>query len=368
MRAAVLWEPGTTFEISSVDLAEPGPNDVVVELRAAGVCASDLSLTTTFGQPTPVVLGHEGAGVVAQIGESVTSVAVGDHVIVVWVPPCRTCVPCVRGDEYLCANRRSSASQRAGEPDTRPQRLWSAGKPVFQGMNTATFAERTVVPSNAVVRVDDDVPFHIAALLGCAVPTGAGAALKSANVQPGDNVAVIGCGAVGLSAIMGAMVAGAAELVAIDPMQARRDLALTLGATRAVAPDELATAVRDFDVVIDAVGAPPTVEAAWKAARRGGTVTVVGAGRPDQQVAISAYEVFHDDKKLTGSFHGGISMHRDLPLLVRLWRTGRLPIDRLISGTADLADINEVVRAQQSGESLRTVLTMNGFDPQRNAG
>jgi S-(hydroxymethyl)glutathione dehydrogenase/alcohol dehydrogenase len=358
MRAAVLWEPGTDFVIGDVQIAEPGPGDVLVELRAAGVCASDLSLTTAFGQPTPVVLGHEGAGVVTAVGDAVTSVVVGDHVIAVWVPPCGHCAPCRRGDDYLCANRRSSADSRAGRGNA-PTRLTSKGSPVHQGMNTATFAEQTVLPANAVVKVDDDVPFVVAAMLGCAIPTGAGAAIRSAQVGPGDSVAVIGCGAVGLSAILGAVVAGAADLTAIDPMPARRELALSLGATAAFAPEELAENCRGLDVVIDAVGSPATVLSAWNAVRRGGTVTVVGAGRPDQQVQIPAYEMFHDDKKITGSFHGGISMHRDLPILVKLWRTGRLPVDRLIDGTADLAQINQVVTAQQRGDSLRVMLTMN---------
>jgi S-(hydroxymethyl)glutathione dehydrogenase/alcohol dehydrogenase len=350
-----MWGPGKPFEVQEVDIAAAGPGQVSVALHACGVCASDLSLTTAFGQPTPVVLGHEGAGVVTEVGEGVSTVAVGDHVILVWVPPCGRCAPCRRGDDYLCANRRSSADTRAGTTPARPSPLSVDGQSIHQGMATSTFAEQTVVPSNAVVRIDVDVPWPVAAMMGCAVPTGVGAALRSARVQPGDDVAVIGCGAVGLNAVMGAVVAGAARVIAVDPMQQRRDLALEVGATSGATPEEL-DGLRDLDVVIDAVGHPPTVAAAWKAVRRGGTVTVVGAGRPDQVVEINAYELFHDDKRLTGSFHGGISMHRDLSMLVGLWRTGRLPVDRLVDGTADHADINAVVRDQQAGTVLRTVL------------
>jgi S-(hydroxymethyl)glutathione dehydrogenase/alcohol dehydrogenase len=356
MRAAVMWEPGAPFVIEDVELAAPGPGEVMVTLRACGICASDLSLTTSFGAPTPVVLGHEGAGEVTQVGAGVESVAVGDHVVVVWVPPCGRCAPCRRGDDYLCANRRSSADARAGRGTARPSPLSFDGSPVHQGMATSTFAERTVLPANAVVRIDDDVPFPVAAMMGCAVPTGAGAALRSARVQPGDDVAVIGCGAVGLNAVMGAVVAGAARVIAVDPLASRRDFAGELGATESATPDEFAANFRDLDVVIDAVGHPPTVLTAWRAVRRGGTVTVVGAGRPDQVVEIPAYELFHDDKKLTGSFHGGISMHRDLPMLVGLWRNGRLPVERLIDGTANLADINEVAVQQQAGDVVRTIL------------
>jgi S-(hydroxymethyl)glutathione dehydrogenase / alcohol dehydrogenase len=356
MRAAVMWGPGKPFEVQEIEVADPAPGQVAVDLHSCGVCASDLSLTTAFGQPTPVVLGHEGAGIVTAVGEGVDSVEVGTHVVLVWVPPCGKCAPCRRGDDYLCANRRSSADKRAGLGAAWASPLSVDGTEIHQGMATSTFAQRTVVPANAVVRIDDDVPFPVAAMMGCAVPTGVGAALRSARVQPGDNVAVIGCGAVGLNSVMGAVVAGAAGVIAIDPMIDRRALAIQVGATEGMAPEQL-DELSGLDVVIDAVGAPATVSSAWKAVRRGGTVTVVGAGRPNQVVEINAYELFHDDKKVTGSFHGGISMHRDLPLLVGLWRTGRLPIEKLISATADLSEINEVVTAQQTGEALRIVLT-----------
>ncbi|MFR9805996.1 alcohol dehydrogenase catalytic domain-containing protein [Pseudonocardia sp. RS010] len=357
MRAAVQWASGGPFEITDVAITPAGPGEVGARLRAAGVCASDLSLTTVFGQPTPVVLGHEGVGVVDELGESVTGLEVGQHVLVLWVPSCGECAPCLRGDQYLCARRSSTRDAREGRAHTATHRLSIDGQPVHQGMNTATFAERTVLPERAILPIPDDVPFPVAAMLGCAVPTGVGAALRSARVSPGDTVAVVGAGAVGLNAVLGSVVAGASRLVAVDPAERRRQAALDLGATEAMSPAEFAEA-RDLDVVIDAVGQPPTILDAWKAVRRGGTVTVVGAGRPGDTVPLSAYEIFHDDKKLTGSFHGGISMRRDIGMLVDLWRTGRLPIERLISGTADLKEINEVVAAQRDGSVVRTVLTM----------
>lgn len=358
MRAAVQWEAGGAFEVRDVDLAPPGPGEVAVRLHAAGVCASDLALTTIFGQPTPVVLGHEGAGVVEEVGAGVEELAVGERALVLWVPSCGRCTPCRRGDEHLCARRTSTADARAGRAHTAQHRLAIDGQLVYQGMNTATFAERTVLPARAVLPMPEDVPFPVAAMMGCAVPTGVGAALRSAAVAPGDAVAVIGCGAVGLNAVLGAVVAGAGRLIGVDPTARRRETALSLGATEAMAPAEFAEQARDLDVVIDAVGQPPTVLDAWRAVRRGGTVTVVGAGRPGDTVPLSAYELFHDDKKLTGSFHGGIRMRRDIGMLVDLWRTGRLPIESLISGTADLKEINEVVAAQRDGSVVRTVLTM----------
>ncbi|BBG02772.1 MULTISPECIES: alcohol dehydrogenase catalytic domain-containing protein [Pseudonocardia] len=351
MRAAVQWSAGGTFEVSDVDLAEPGPGEVVVRVRAAGVCATDLSLTTAFGQPTPVVLGHEGAGTVERLGAGVTDLTVGEHVLVLWVAPCGTCTPCLRGDEHLCAGRRSTGSGPA------TARLSIHGEVVHQGMNTATFAELTVLPRAAVLPIPDDVPFPVAAMFGCAVPTGVGAALRSARVRPGDSVAVIGAGAVGLNAVLGAQVAGAARLIAVDPTERRRETARELGATESMTPAEFAERGRDLDVVIDAVGHPPTILDAWRAVRRGGTVTVVGAGRKDETVPLSAYELFHDDKRITGSWHGGMSMRRDLGLLVDLWRAGRLPVERLVAGTADLTEINQVVADQQQGRVVRTVLT-----------
>jgi S-(hydroxymethyl)glutathione dehydrogenase/alcohol dehydrogenase len=358
MRAAVMYEAGGSFEIREAELADPGPHEVVVRLHAAGVCASDLSLTTVFGQPTPVVLGHEGAGVVVEIGTEVTAVGVGDRVLVLWVAPCGHCKPCLRGDEYLCANRSSTADARAGHEHTSIHRLSVDGIPVHQGMKTATFAEKTLLPDNAVIRIADDVPFEIASMFGCAVPTGVGAALRSARVQPGDDIAVIGCGAIGLNAILGALVAGAAEIIAVDPMADRREFAVSLGATRGLSPEEFDEEARDLDIVIDAVGAPATIGSAWKAVRRGGTVTVVGAGAPDARVQISAYEMFHDDKRITGSFHGGMSLRRDLDTLVGLWRTGRLPIERLVTGAVDLSEINTVVADQRAGRVVRTALLM----------
>lgn len=358
MRAAVQWEAGGRFRVCDAELADPLPGEVSVRLHAAGVCASDLALTTVFGQPTPVVLGHEGAGVVEAVGSDVTSVSQGDHVLVLWVPPCGRCLPCRRGDEYLCANRTSSADARAGRQHTATHRLCVDGTMVHQGMNTATFAERTVLPERAVLRIPANLPFPVAALFGCTVPTGVGAALRSARIGPGDSVGVIGCGAVGLNVVMGAVVAGAARLIGVDPVDRRRQAALDLGATESMTPDEFAEKATDLDVVVDAVGKPSTVLASWRAARRGGTITVVGAGRPDDVVPIPAYELFHDDKRLTGSFHGGISMRRELDMLIALWQSGRLPVEELISGTVDLAAINDVVAAQSEGTVVRTMLSL----------
>jgi S-(hydroxymethyl)glutathione dehydrogenase / alcohol dehydrogenase len=354
MRAAVMFEPGGKFEVRELKLAEPATNEVVVRIKAAGVCASDLALTTVFGQPTPVVLGHEGAGIVERTGSLVTRFKEGDRVLVLWVAPCGNCRPCMRGLEYLCGNRSSTADARAGKKHTETHRLSFEGQPVHQGMKTATFAEQVLVPENALAKLEDDVPFTVASMMGCAIPTGVGAAMRSAEIAEGDSVAVIGCGAVGLSALLGSIIGGAAELIAVDPMAERRSFAVSLGATRALSPEEFAEEKPDLDVAIDAVGAPATIRMAWNAVRRGGKVTVVGAGSPSASVQFSAYEVFHDDKRLSGSFHGGISLRRDLPMLTSLWRAKRLPVEKLMQGEATLENINAVVAAQKSGQVVRT--------------
>lgn len=354
MRAAVVWEAGAPFAIEDVQRRDPRAGEVVVRVRAAGVCQTDISLAAgAWGQATPVVLGHEGAGEVVEVGPGASPWAIGDRVLLTWVPPCGRCYHCVRGETYICADRKRS-SERGGagaEPD-----LLAGGTPVQHGMGTATFAEETVVPADGLVAIPAALPFEQAALLGCAVPTGAGSALLSAGVRPGETVAVIGCGAVGLSAVQGAVIAGAGTVVAVDPQESRRAAALRFGATSAVGPDDLAPPGPGFDVVIDAVGRGSTIRAAWDAARRGGRVTVVGASKGDDPVTLDAQDLFHAEKTLRGSFYGSSDMVREVPRLVELWRSGRLDLAGMVDAVVPLAEINDVVRRQQSGEVVRVVV------------
>lgn len=358
MRAAVVWESGSAFDVrADVVRRTPGPREVVVRVRAAGVCQTDLSLADgAFGQTMPVVLGHEGAGEIVELGSEVSGIACGDRVLITWVPACGRCFHCVRHESYICSNRKRSSEQ------TTASGFEIGGTAVQAGMGTGTFSEETIVPETAVLPLPADIPFELAALLGCAVPTGFGAAVNSGEVRPGDAVLVIGCGAVGLSAVQGARIAGAADLVAVDPMESRRAAALDLGATHAYSPDENPVAALmdspGFDVVIDAVARSSTIASAWRAARRGGRVVVVGAGKPTDFVEFSALELFHDEKQLVGSFYGSSDMRRELPRLISLWRAGRLDLDRMVDGRVDLDDINDAVAAQRSGTSLRTMLTL----------
>src|SRR4051794_35713790 len=313
MRGAVAWEAGAPFRVhDDLQRRDPGPGEVVVRIRAAGLCQTDISLARgAFGQSMPVVLGHEGAGEVVELGPGVTGLATGDRVVLTWVPPCGHCYFCVRGETYLCANRKRAGDRGAGDD------LSVGETPIQAGMGTATFAQETVVGANSVIPLPDDLPFELAALLGCAVPTGLGAALNTARVHPGATVLVIGCGAVGLSAIQGAVIAGAALVAARDPQPARLEIARALGAR-----DDEPRGI-GFDVVIDAVGNSATIRTAWDAARRGGTVVVVGAGKPDDQGVFSAAELFHDQKRLLGCFYGSAHNRPEGPGLGGLWRGGR---------------------------------------------
>lgn len=356
MHAAVSWEAGAPFRLQDdVVLREPGPGEVVVRIRAAGLCQTDLSLSKgRFGQTMPVILGHEGAGEVVEVGPGVTSPAVGERVLLTWVPACGRCYFCVRGQTYICATRKRSSDREAGEGPLRDER-----QSIMQGLGTATFAERALVPAHGVLPIPDDLPFELAALLGCAVPTGLGAALNTAAVSLGESVLVIGCGAVGLSAVQGARAAGG-RVVAVDPQDSRRALALEVGAAQAFAPDDPELAVPSagvgFDVAIDAVARSTTIRRAWDAVRRGGRVVVVGAGAADDRIEFSAQELFHDQKALLGSYYGSSDMRRELPRMVELWRSGLLHLERMIDGVVPLDQINEAARRQESGEALRVVL------------
>lgn len=357
MRAAVSWEAGAPFRVQDdVDRRDPGPGEVVVRIRAAGVCQTDMSLSKgKFGQTMPVILGHEGAGEVLEVGPGVTTPAVGDRVLLTWVPACGSCYFCVRGQTYICATRK-----RSSDRDVNEGPLSAQGESIMQGLGTATFAEEALVPAHGVLPIPDDLPFEYAALLGCAVPTGLGAALNTAKVGPGESVMVIGCGAVGLSAVQGAR-AGGGTVVAVDPQDSRRELAVELGASQAFAPDDPRLTEPlggvGFDVAIDAVAHSTTIRQAWDAVRRGGRLVVVGAGAGDDQVEFTAQELFHDQKSLLGSYYGSSDMRRELPRMVELWRSGLLHLDRMVDGIVPLDEINDVVRRQTSGEVLRVVVT-----------
>jgi S-(hydroxymethyl)glutathione dehydrogenase/alcohol dehydrogenase len=306
-------------------------------------------------QPAPFIPGHEGAGEIAEVGEGVDGLAVGDRVLVCWLPACGACPACKRGQSHLCL----AGFLNAGTANYR-----RPGGDIFGFAGTGTFAEEVVLSAPCAVPIPDDVPFEIAALIGCGVTTGIGAALNTAKVEAGSSVAVIGCGGVGISAIQGARAAGAAEIVAVDPVQSRRDAALRLGATDAVAPEELGgvkgrlTGGEGFDYVFEVVGRSSTARTAYEATRRGGTLCVVGAGAMDDNLQISMFELFFDEKRILPSLYGGGDVLRSYDRVIRLWRAGRIDLEGLITHRVRLEEINDAVDQMRSGEALRTCVTV----------
>jgi S-(hydroxymethyl)glutathione dehydrogenase/alcohol dehydrogenase len=358
MRGVVFHEVGKEIvEVrDDIGVTGPGPGQVRVKIHAAGVCHSDLSaMNGTLPQPAPAVLGHEGSGEIIAVGEGVTEVAVGDHVIIAWTPPCGVCRQCRRGSPNLCTD---IFFQIAGSmPFTM------GGTPIFGFAGTGTFAEEMVVPKQAVVKIPDDVPYEIGALIGCGVTTGVGAALNTAKVEPGSNVVVFGAGGVGISAIQGARIAGAAEIVAVDMVETKLKDALRFGATRGVKPDELdATNMelnegQGFDYAFECIGIPLTIRAAYDAVRRGGSAVIVGAGKSDAMVEFNSFELFFMEKKILGSYYGSADVRREFARLIALWKAGRLDLDGMISSRMDISKAQEAFDALKAGEVIRQVLT-----------
>jgi S-(hydroxymethyl)glutathione dehydrogenase / alcohol dehydrogenase len=358
MRAAIFNEVGKEFiEVyDDVEVADPGPGEVRLKVHAAGVCHSDLSaMNGTLPQPAPAVLGHEGAGEIIAVGEGVTQVEVGDHVIVAWTPPCGKCKACLRGEANLCVEIFFNIAGSA--------KFTRGGMPIFGFAGTGTFAEELVLPQQGVVKIPDDVPYEIGALIGCGVTTGVGAALNTAKVKPGSTVVVFGAGGVGIAAIQGARIAGAAEIVAVDMVDSKLKDALRFGATLGVKPDELDAANMEinqgqgFDYAFECIGLPQTIRAAYDAARRGGTAVIVGAGSSDSHVEFNCFELFFMEKKLLGSYYGSADVRTEFNRLIRLWKTGRLDLEGMISNRMDLSRAQEAFEALKKGEIIRQILT-----------
>lgn len=358
MRGAVLTEIGAPLRIrDDITWRETGPGQVRVRMRASGVCHSDLSIQNgTLGAPMlPAVIGHEGAGEVVEVGDGVTNVSVGQHVILSWVPPCGTCARCLGGQPFLCVTGRP-----APDADKPPMSTPDGG--VHIGM-LGTFGEETVVPATAAIPIPSDVPFEIAALVGCGVMTGVGAAINTAKVSPGSTVAVIGCGGVGMNVVQGARAAGAAVIVAVDRFASKREAALKLGATHAVSDDQLSGAIQEltggagFDYGFEVVGRSETIRVAWDATRRGGTTTVVGAGSRTDMVQFSAAELFGQGRTLLGCLYGSADVRTDFARVLRMWQAGQLDLEALVSRKIDVGDVNEAFGAMEAGDVLRSVIT-----------
>ncbi|KHD72852.1 alcohol dehydrogenase [Actinoplanes utahensis] len=351
-------EPGTPAALAELKLPEIGPGQVRVRVRAAGVCHSDLSMVNgTLAPPHPLVLGHEAAGEVVEVGEHVTRAAVGDHVVLNWQPACRACWFCEHGQPWLCSTSHGVAAMQSG--------ITLNGEPVHVTLGVGAFAEQVVVPENAVIPVPRQLGFDLAALLGCAVLTGTGAVRNTAQVEPGESVVVVGLGGVGLSVVSAARAAGAGQVIAVDVSEAKKGLAEAAGATDfVVSSDNLSKEIRSrtnrlgADHTIECVGRASTIRAAWRATRTGGQVTVVGMGAADDMVQFSALEIFSSARILRASVYGQADTDLEVPALARDVLDGKLNLDHLITDRIGLADVPAAFDRMARGEGARSVVSL----------
>ena len=358
LRAAVLHAFGQPLVVEDLELDPPKAGELAVRMAASGVCHSDLHVAQGI-HPTslPVVLGHEGAGVVEEVGPGVADLAPGDHVLLTWLPYCGRCRQCVRGRPNRCENTAwYDATMEDGTC-----RFHRNGRPVHH-YNTSSFADRSVVPARTAVKVDASLPLTELALMGCAVMTGVGAVLNTAHVRPGDSVAVVGCGGVGLNVVQGARIAGAAAIVAVDVVPGKLELARELGATHVVdaSAGDAVEAVRELvpggvDHAFEALGRPETIDTTLALTGRGGQAVLIGMAPPGARVPLDALTTTLEERCVRGSWYGSCVPLRDLPLLVELYRSGRLRLDPLIT-TCTLDDVNDAFRRMEAGETARSVI------------
>jgi len=371
IRAAVLHAMGAErpyaqshpLRIETVELAPPGPGEVLVKIAAAGLCHSDLSVINgDRPRPMPMALGHEAAGTVQALGDGVTDLAIGDHVVVVFVPSCGHCAPCAEGRPALC--EPGAAANGAGTLLSGDRRLADeAGAPLNHHLGCSVFADHAVVSRRSLVKVDPDVPLEEAALFGCAVLTGVGAVVNTAKVKVGDSVAVIGLGGVGLAALIGAEAAGARQIIAVDLDANKLSQATQLGATHTVnagVPDA-AEQVRALsgggvDHALEFAGAVKALELAWKITRRGGNTVTAGLPPPMATFALPAVSLVAEERTLRGSYIGTCVPSRDIPRYMALYRQGRLPVDRLLTHRLKLEDINAAFDRLHEGHAVRQVV------------
>lgn len=357
MKAAVFREVKQPLTIEDVDIDTPQSREVLVRTVACGVCHSDLHFVDgLYPFPTPAVLGHEPAGIVEAVGDQVTYVQPGDHVIACLSVFCGHCDQCLTGHPNLCSN-----------PETRrapngKQRLSQGGEPIFQGLNLAGYAEQMLLHENAVVKIRPDMPLDKAALIGCGVMTGVGAVLNTANVPAGSSVAVFGAGGIGLAAIQGAQLAGARMIIAVDTVEDKLATAKAFGATHVVdaSSHDPVQAIKDItnggvEYSFEAIGLKLTAEQAFNCLMSGGTATIIGMIPIGQKIEVDGYQMLYE-KKLQGSSMGSNRFRVDMPRYIDLYLQGRLKLDEMISRKGRLEDVNEAFRAMKAGEVARTVL------------
>ena len=370
IRAAVLEDMGRAppyaatrpLTVCDVELAPPGPNEVLVKIAAAGLCHSDLSVIDgSRPRPTPMVLGHEASAIVVKPGADVDEFREGDHVVLIFVPSCGRCAPCSVGRPALC--EPGAAANAAGSLVSGARRLSRDGTPLHHHWGVAAFAEYAIVSRRSLVRIDQDLPLDIAALFGCAVLTGVGAVVNTARVSPGATIAVVGLGGVGLSALLGAVAAGAGRILAIDVAEDKLRFASELGATDIFSATDSDTVdkIRDatgggVDIAFEFAGSISALSLAYAITRRGGDTVTAGLPAPNAMFSIPAVTLAAEERTVRGSYIGAAVPSRDLPRYLSLFRRGRLPVDRLLTHRLNLDAINAGFDRLREGRAIRQVV------------
>ena len=370
IRAAVLNAMGVPppysetkpISIETIELDDPGPGEVLVKMAAAGLCHSDLSIISgERPRPMPMVIGHECAGIVEKTGPGVDDFKKGDHVILVFMPSCGHCVPCSEGRPALCDP--GLAANIAGTLISGARRLKRSGTYINHQVGVSAFADHAVVSRNSLVKVDAALPLDIGALFGCAVLTGMGAIVNAAKVTAGSTVGVVGLGGVGLSAVLGALAAGASRIVAVDLLDHKLALARQLGASDAFNAskpnciEEIRAATGGgLEYVVETAGAADAMNTAYRITRRGGTTVTIGLPPPDAALSVPLVNMVAEERTVKGSYLGSSSPLRDLPRYISLYRQGRLPVDRLMTDHIKLEDINAGFERLRRGEAIRQVI------------
>ena len=349
------WAQSRPLTVGELDLDGPGPGEVLVEIDAAGVCHSDLSVVDgNRPRPVPMLLGHEASGRVVELGPDVTDLDVGRRVVMTFLPRCGECAGCATSGRMPCIP--GSASNNAGELLGGGRRLSRDGTPVHHHLGVSAFATHAVVDARSLVAVDDDVPAEVAAVLGCAVLTGGGALVNAAPPEPGQSVMVVGLGGVGMAALLTAVALGRGDVVAVDGVAAKRQQAAALGATTVLDPAELAAGRLRCDVVVEAAGNARAFEGALAATAPGGTTVTVGLPHPDARASVSPLQLVAEARTVIGSYLGSAVPTRDIPVFAQWWREGRLPVEALVSSRIALDDVNRAMDELAAGTALRQII------------
>ena len=350
------------LSIEDVDLDPPGEGEVLVRVRAAGLCHSDLSVINgDRPRPVPMALGHEAAGEVAELGSGVRDLKVGDHVVMVFVPSCGHCLPCAEGRPALC--EPGAAANGKGTLVSGARRLSRKGQPINHHLGVSAFADHAVVSRDSLIKVDSTLPFETAALFGCAVLTGVGAVVNTAAVKPGQTVAVVGLGGVGLNSLLAAKLSGSTRIVAIDLLEDKLALARDLGATDtfSAADSDCIAKVREatrggVDFAFEMVGSVKAMDLAYRITRRGGTTVTAGLSHPDHTFNVQQVSLVAEERTVKGSYIGGCVPLRDMARYITLYQQGRLPVDRLMSGRIGFDGLNAAFDRLAAGHAVRQVL------------